>query len=271
MPLAQATSGVPFGEVCASALTTERMACAGTTSRMASARAASPSARVDLDLVVELHARQEVAFALLRKAARRCRRRAPTASRRGRRARRSAPAPFPRRRRRARDALKGLRGHAMLSSLPRLRGRVGRGPVCRKFPLPPAFANASAGDLPRSGRGEERLRLARSFWLICTPPCVGARLARRRSRRAASARAAPRRAYRSARAPSRSAPAQAIMAPLSVHNSSGGATSTVPASMATRCSTSRIAWLAATPPAATSALGAPKRARKMRKPARSRS
>ena len=36
--------------VCASALTTERIACAGTTSRMASARAASPSSRVTLML-----------------------------------------------------------------------------------------------------------------------------------------------------------------------------------------------------------------------------
>src|SRR5262249_13644945 len=55
----------------------------------------------------------------------------------------------------------------------------------------------------------------------------------------------------------RSAPAHAIIAPLSVHNCGGGTTSTVPASKATRCKTLRIASLAATPPAATSAVGLP--------------
>src|SRR5262249_13777903 len=55
----------------------------------------------------------------------------------------------------------------------------------------------------------------------------------------------------------RSAPAQAIMAPLSVHSAAGGATSTVPVSNATWCRTLRIARLAATPPAATSAFGLP--------------
>ena len=57
------------------------------------------------------------------------------------------------------------------------------------------------------------------------------------------------------------------MAPLSVHRAGGGATSSVPTSKATRCSTLRIAWLAATPPAQTSAVGVPTRARNMRKPA----
>ena len=47
------------------------------------------------------------------------------------------------------------------------------------------------------------------------------------------------------------------MAPLSVHRAGGGATSDVPTSKATRCSTLRIAWLAATPPAQTSAVGLP--------------
>jgi hypothetical protein len=46
------------------------------------------------------------------------------------------------------------------------------------------------------------------------------------------------------------------MAPLSVQSSSGGSTSLVPASKARRWSTLRIGWLAATPPAATSADGA---------------
>ena len=55
----------------------------------------------------------------------------------------------------------------------------------------------------------------------------------------------------------RSAPAHAIMAPLSVHSSAGGTTSAVPVSNAMRCSTLRIASLAATPPAATSAVGLP--------------
>ena len=49
------------------------------------------------------------------------------------------------------------------------------------------------------------------------------------------------------------------MAPLSVHSSGGGTTSAVPASKASRCSALRIAWLAATPPAATSAVGVPQR------------
>src|SRR5262249_620289 len=56
---------------------------------------------------------------------------------------------------------------------------------------------------------------------------------------------------------SRSAPAQAIIAPLSVHKAAGGSTSTVPVSNATWCRTLRIAWLAATPPPATSAFGLP--------------
>src|SRR5262249_32258817 len=55
----------------------------------------------------------------------------------------------------------------------------------------------------------------------------------------------------------RSAPAQAIMAPLSVQSAGGGTVSTVPAAIATRLSARRIAWLAATPPAATSAVGPP--------------
>ena len=67
---------------------------------------------------------------------------------------------------------------------------------------------------------------------------------------------------------SRSAPAQAIMAPLSVHNAGGGATSATPTSNATRCRTLRIAWLAATPPAQTSAVGVPMRSRKIRSPMR---
>ena len=56
----------------------------------------------------------------------------------------------------------------------------------------------------------------------------------------------------------RSAPAQAIIAPLSVQSAGGGTISTVPAAMATRLSARRIAWLAATPPAATSAVGPPR-------------
>ena len=59
-----------------------------------------------------------------------------------------------------------------------------------------------------------------------------------------------------AAARSRSTPAQAIMAPLSVQSSGGGSTSTVPRLVRRRrCSARRIAWLAATPPAATSAVG----------------
>ncbi len=57
----------------------------------------------------------------------------------------------------------------------------------------------------------------------------------------------------------RSAPAQAIIAPLSVHNAGGGMINCVPALVATSCNAPRIAWLAATPPAATSALGVPNR------------
>ena len=46
MPLAQVTIGVPGADAAASALQTERIACAGTTSRIASARAASARSRV---------------------------------------------------------------------------------------------------------------------------------------------------------------------------------------------------------------------------------
>ncbi len=70
---------------------------------------------------------------------------------------------------------------------------------------------------------------------------------------------------------SRSAPAQAIIAPLSVHSSGGGTTSTVPNSKASRCRIFRIASLAATPPAATSEEGMPKVSRNMRRPQRRRS
>ncbi len=61
------------------------------------------------------------------------------------------------------------------------------------------------------------------------------------------------------------------MAPLSVHSSAGGTTRAVPTSKAIRASTFRIASLAATPPAATKAVGAPKRARNIFSPQRSRS
>ena len=78
-----------------------------------------------------------------------------------------------------------------------------------------------------------------------------------RPRPAASAPAARNPADRVSPSASRSAPAQAIIAPLSVQSSAGGTTSLMPPSNATRCSTLRIASLAATPPAATSAVGAP--------------
>ena len=66
---------------------------------------------------------------------------------------------------------------------------------------------------------------------------------------------------------SRSAPAQAIIAPLSVQSSGGGATSTVPRlDRDAHAARARIDWLAATPPAATSAVGAPNCARNSRKP-----
>ena len=55
----------------------------------------------------------------------------------------------------------------------------------------------------------------------------------------------------------RSAPAQAIIAPLSVHSAGGGMISVVCAFAATSCNAPRMAWLAATPPAATSARGGP--------------
>ena len=61
------------------------------------------------------------------------------------------------------------------------------------------------------------------------------------------------------------------MAPLSVHRAGGGMTSTVPASLATLPSAVRIAALAATPPAATSAAGCPKRSRNIARPRMSRS
>ena len=61
------------------------------------------------------------------------------------------------------------------------------------------------------------------------------------------------------------------MAPLSVHNSAGGTTRVLPTSKATCCSTLRIASLAATPPAATTAVGVPKRARNILSPHNSRS
>ncbi|MFN5670578.1 MAG: hypothetical protein ACK47P_25480, partial [Bradyrhizobium sp.] len=54
----------------------------------------------------------------------------------------------------------------------------------------------------------------------------------------------------------RSAPAQAIIAPLSVQSAGGGMISVVCAFAATSCNALRMAWLAATPPAATNARGA---------------
>ena len=76
--------------------------------------------------------------------------------------------------------------------------------------------------------------------------------------RAGRGRAVRRRPRRSSRA-------------LSVHSAGGGTTSGTWSCRATSSSASRIAWLAATPPAATSAVGAPKRSRNSRRPWRSRS
>ena len=66
MPLAQAMTGVRGAIDAASALTTERIACAGTTSRIASARAASREIAGHRDAVLDPHAAQELALALLR-------------------------------------------------------------------------------------------------------------------------------------------------------------------------------------------------------------
>src|SRR3954464_117748 len=54
---------------------------------------------------------------------------------------------------------------------------------------------------------------------------------------------------------SRSAPAQAIIAPLSVQSAGGGIINVVCACPATACNAPRIAWLPAPPPAATRAGG----------------
>jgi len=69
----------------------------------------------------------------------------------------------------------------------------------------------------------------------------------------------------------RTAPAAPIMAPLSVHSAGGGMISVVSALAAISCSAPRIAWLAATPPAATSARGAPNCSRNSFKPTLNRS
>ena len=98
-------------------------------------------------------------------------------------------------------------------------------------------------------------RLARQC-TIYMPLSAGARLRRQLFRQAAIARAAPRQGIGEAkREPFQ--PAHAIIAPLSVHKSGGGETRVAPTSNASRLSTLRIAWFAATPPAATSALGVP--------------
>ena len=66
MPLAQTTSGVPAATAGASAVTTERIACAGTTSSSASARGGRGGIAGHGDGVVDPHAGQEQAFAFVR-------------------------------------------------------------------------------------------------------------------------------------------------------------------------------------------------------------
>ncbi|CEG10126.1 hypothetical protein BN961_03561 [Afipia felis] len=70
---------------------------------------------------------------------------------------------------------------------------------------------------------------------------------------------------------SRSAPAHAIIAPLSVQSCGGGTIMVIWSLAAISCSALRIATLAATPPAATSARGAPNCSRNNLRPERIRS
>jgi len=77
--------------------------------------------------------------------------------------------------------------------------------------------------------------------------------------RAASARGVPRPSCQFKPAASRSAPAHAIIAPLSVHSAGGGIDQRGLRVGCDRLQRARIAWLAATAAGWTSARGAPKR------------
>ena len=83
-------------------------------------------------------------------------------------------------------------------------------------------------------------------------PCGRSRSSGRPSGRAASAAGPARRARRARPSASRSAPAQAIIAPLSVQSASGGATRRKPRAASSVSSPALSALLAATPPATTS-------------------
>ena len=221
MPLAQAITGVPAAS--SGAITVRGLAQVLRRHRQQDGVVAPDlrAQRRDADALVEPHAGQARALAPAHDAIRRRRGRGWRAAPRGRRARSRSPARSPRR-------LLRRRRCARMSSC--------ASAVLRRCDL----RQAGGDDVEDRHVGRDRL--------ACGGPVTSAS-GQRACGAASSVSVRP--------SASRSAPAQAIMAPLSVHSSGGGTTSTVPASNAIWCSTLRIASLAATPPAATSAVGLP--------------